>query len=259
MNKVNDYETLLGLANKDLKKYNMEIGIVQTDCDYSVEIHMIDSRGNSTGEADVFAEGYYEDELGPVINEAWVHARAKGEAERQGKLPKLDDTMHLFCESVQEITLHAWPIIWADNKYDQDSRDVLLTIRKWAWEFEAWWTGHDQDYLDTHDYLEEIWNFTTRKCLEYLDSLGVLPEPEQKKWIVRITRVEKYEGDVLVTASSQKEAEEKVAAAWQDDEYQWLYEDMTECVNCDSQTYEATPATDGAHWDFDLTNYKPRG
>ena len=258
MNRANDYETLLGLANKDLKKYNLQVILVKMDNDdYTVKIDRLDDNGAVIGSED-FAGGYYEYELAPLINEAWVHARAKGEAERQSKLPKLDRTLSLFCESVQEITLQAWPVIWADNKYDQDSRNVLEIIREWAWEFESWWLGHDQDYLDTHDYLEEIWNFTTRKCLEYLDNLGVLPEPEQKKWIVRITRVEKYEGDVLVTASSQKEAEEKVADAWQDDEYQWLYEDMTECVNCDSQTYEATPATDGAHWDFDLTNYKPR-
>ena len=259
MNKENDYKPLLDLANENLKKHNVELRVSSYYNDFSLQILTKDENGDVVSTED-FAGGYYEDEMFDLVNEAWVYAQEKVKRLRKNeRLPKLDHTLRLFCESVQEITLRAWPIIYADNKYDQDSREVLDTIREWAWEFEYWWIGHDQDYLDTHDYFDELLDFTDRKCLEYIKGLGVETEPEQKKWIVRITRVEKYEGDVLVTATSQKEAEEKVADAWQDDEYQWLYEDMTECINCDSQTYEAKPAADGDHWDFDLTNYEPRG
>ena len=40
--------------------------------------------------------------------------------------------MHLLGETIQEVTLAAWPIVWADNKYDQDSRNVLEMLRDWA-------------------------------------------------------------------------------------------------------------------------------
>ena len=76
--------------------------------------------------------------------------------------------MHLLGESIQEVTLFAWPIVWADNKYDQDSRNVLEMLRDWAEEFETWWTSHDEDWMDSHDYVEEIWSFTDKKAKEYI-------------------------------------------------------------------------------------------
>ena len=53
--------------------------------------------------------------------------------------------MHLLGESIQEVTLAAWPVVWDNSKYDQDSRDVLETLRNWAEEFETWWQSHDED------------------------------------------------------------------------------------------------------------------
>lgn len=79
--------------------------------------------------------------------------------------------MHLLGEAIQEVTLAAWPVIWDDNKYDQDSRNVLETIRDWAEEFETWWVSHDEDWLDEHDYLEEVWKYTDLKCKEYLRNI----------------------------------------------------------------------------------------
>lgn len=76
--------------------------------------------------------------------------------------------MHLLGESIQEVTLCAWPIVWADNKYDQDSRDVLEMLREWAEEFEAWWASHDEDWMVSHDYVEEIWLFTDKKAKKYI-------------------------------------------------------------------------------------------
>lgn len=76
--------------------------------------------------------------------------------------------MHLLGESIQEVTLCAWPIVWADNKYDQDSRGVLEMLRDWAEEFEAWWKSHDEDWMDATDYVDEIYKFTEKKSKEYI-------------------------------------------------------------------------------------------
>lgn len=76
--------------------------------------------------------------------------------------------MHLLGESIQEVTLCAWPVVWAGNKYDQDSRDVLETLREWAEEFENYWNAHDEEWMDTHDYRIEIWGFTDKKAQEYI-------------------------------------------------------------------------------------------
>lgn len=86
----------------------------------------------------------------------------------------LDHDTHLLCESIQEITLYAWPIIWDNNKYDQDSREVLETIREWGVEFENYWQrqlAKDENYMDTHSYMEEIDHFAKKKCEEYLEWL----------------------------------------------------------------------------------------
>ena len=82
---------------------------------------------------------------------------------------KLTREMHLVCESIQEVTMRAWPTVWADNKYDQDSRNVLETLREWGVEFENWWLSHNEDWICGHDYLEEVWEFTDKKCEQYLE------------------------------------------------------------------------------------------
>ena len=78
--------------------------------------------------------------------------------------------MHLLGEAIQEVTLAAWPVIWDDNKYDQDSRNVLKMLREWAEEFENWWMSHDEDWREDHDYLEEVWVFTEKKSKEYVST-----------------------------------------------------------------------------------------
>lgn len=69
-NKVNPWELILKLANKDLKKFNAEIGVYDHDDVYSVTIIV-------NGVEEEFADDYYEDELGECINDAWTHARTK--------------------------------------------------------------------------------------------------------------------------------------------------------------------------------------
>lgn len=88
----------------------------------------------------------------------------------------MDRNTHLLCESVQEVTLAAWPVIWDNNKYDQDSRVVLEVMRDWGEQFENWWIGHDDDWIDSHDYVEEIWKYTDLKCKEYLRNINASAE-----------------------------------------------------------------------------------
>ena len=77
--------------------------------------------------------------------------------------------MHLLGESIQEVTLRAWPTVYGeDNKYDQDSREVLRELRGWAEEFEKWWQSHDEVWKDITDYVIEVWRFTDKKVEEDL-------------------------------------------------------------------------------------------
>lgn len=84
----------------------------------------------------------------------------------------MDTKTHLICETVQYMTLDAWPIMYGeDNKYDLDSRLVLMEIREWAEEFEKWWQSHDEDWIDTTDYQIEVEKFATEKAQAYVESL----------------------------------------------------------------------------------------
>lgn len=80
--------------------------------------------------------------------------------------------MSLLCETIQEITLAAWPLVYGkDNKYDLDSRVVLEEFRDWGEEFEKWWQDHDGDWIDNHDYLDEVTAFAQIKAHEYVKYL----------------------------------------------------------------------------------------
>lgn len=84
----------------------------------------------------------------------------------------MDNKTHLICETAQYMTLDAWPIMYGeDNKYDLDSREVLLEIRNWAEEFEEWWQSHDEDWMDSTDYQIEVEKFATKKAEEYVNWL----------------------------------------------------------------------------------------
>ena len=81
----------------------------------------------------------------------------------------MDYNTHLICETAQYMTLDAWPIMYGeDNKYDLDSRDVLMQIREWAEEFEEWWQSHDEDWMDEADYQIEVEKFAVRKAEEFV-------------------------------------------------------------------------------------------
>ena len=84
----------------------------------------------------------------------------------------MDRQTHKLCESIQEITLQAWPIIYGkNNPYDLDSRAVLETFRLWGEEFETWWKTHDSEWIDVADYRDEIMKFTDQKVGAYLREL----------------------------------------------------------------------------------------
>ena len=71
-NRVNNWEQLLELANKDLAKYGVPMKVLHDEItDYDLHIFYPD------GTTDIYAENYYEDELGELVNDAWAHARAK--------------------------------------------------------------------------------------------------------------------------------------------------------------------------------------
>ena len=68
-NRVNNWQELLKLANKNLKKYKIEISASLIDADGTYDV-LIDNNGIT----ETYASGYYEDELGDLINDAWSHA-----------------------------------------------------------------------------------------------------------------------------------------------------------------------------------------
>ena len=111
------------------------------------------------------------DDVAVTLGKPIEPEKPKEEPKKEPKY-KLDRDTHLLCESIQEVTLYAWPKVWDNNKYDQDSRDVLKTLREWGAEFENYWQEQldkDENYCDRHDYREEIWAFTEKKCQEYLE------------------------------------------------------------------------------------------
>lgn len=71
-NKVNNWQEMLKLANEDLAKCEYKITLEEFDGSYTIYIE-----NTATDKWDIFAEGYYEDELTDTILEAWEHAKGK--------------------------------------------------------------------------------------------------------------------------------------------------------------------------------------
>lgn len=113
--------------------------------------------------------------------------------------------MHLLGESIQEMTLYAWPKVYGKtNEYDRDSRDVLNDIREWAEEFENDWQkkiAEDEKYGDTHDHIGELYKFADAKIREYnmrsycidftcVASLGVCVEASSEEEAIKIAKAQ---------------------------------------------------------------------
>lgn len=72
MNRCNDWQTILKLANEDLEKFDYSLLIVEPEEGfYNCEIR-------KDGElVETYAENYYEDELSDLITEAWHDIKLK--------------------------------------------------------------------------------------------------------------------------------------------------------------------------------------
>jgi len=87
-NRVNNWRELLKLANRDLNPQKVYINLNPNgDGTYNIEI--VDN-----GKAECYAEGYYKDELGDLINDAWAHARAKAKAKSETMYNEVKCTYH---------------------------------------------------------------------------------------------------------------------------------------------------------------------
>lgn len=75
-NRINNWEQLLELANEDLKKYGVEMKVLLVEDTDDYDLHIVYPDGTT----DIFAQNYYVDELGDLVNDAWAHARAKVKA-----------------------------------------------------------------------------------------------------------------------------------------------------------------------------------
>lgn len=64
MNRTDNWQETLRLANEDLEKNGIAIKVENDEGNYSVFIDGIP-----------YAENYYEDELSDCVNDAWAHAR----------------------------------------------------------------------------------------------------------------------------------------------------------------------------------------
>ena len=87
-NRVNPWEKILKLANKDLNPQKVYIN-VNPNGDGSYNVEIVDN-----GNAECYADGYYEDELGECINDAWAHARAKAAKANEVKYSEVKCTHH---------------------------------------------------------------------------------------------------------------------------------------------------------------------
>lgn len=89
MNKVNDWKTTLNAANKALAKQGKVITLEEFDETYTIYIE-----DTATNEWEVYAEGYYEDELCDIINDAWSHACAKAKVKSETIYSEVKCTHH---------------------------------------------------------------------------------------------------------------------------------------------------------------------
>ena len=106
-----------------------------------------------------------------VVQEALRQMQAQEAEEPVKPLFTFTPELNLLGEALQDITICAWPIVWDENKYDQDSREVLPMLREWAVEFATWWLGLDEEEHYTRSYYEEVYDFAERKAREYVKDL----------------------------------------------------------------------------------------
>lgn len=152
-----DWQKLLRQANKDLKKTGAKLIVTPDEQYFSLDVVL----GNGNTKMN-YAGGYREDELMDLIAEAWASVK-------DGSVKDDPVLKERLIEVIQDISIQAWPLIYPVNS---DSRTILSEFRHWGEEFERWWNTRPADWLDKHDYLEEVEAFTNRKCEEYLKNIS---------------------------------------------------------------------------------------
>lgn len=149
-NKVNDWREMLDLANEDLKKYDAEIGVYDHDDMYSVTIVV-------NGVEEEYADGYYEDELGDLINDAWTHAMAKVKPQMAYRVSAyydmnigVDEEILIELYATEELAkqrvaqlIKRWKDGWLYTKKDADEwnekEDSLYAYKDSEWNVDIYW------------------------------------------------------------------------------------------------------------------------
>ena len=157
-NRVNNWRELLDLANKDLKKYNAEIGVYDHDGEFSVTVVV-------NGEEREFADGYYEDELGDLINDAWAHVKAKVKPQMAYRVTAYYD-MNISAE--EEILIE----VYATEELAKQR--VAQLIKKWK----DWWKRTEED---ADDWTEKEDSLEAYKDSDWNVDISWMPEPIRNK------------------------------------------------------------------------------
>ena len=159
-NRVNNWEELLKLANEDLVKQNLEIKLEEFDGAYTLYIDNTEDKSY-----DIFAEGYYEDELVDLINDAWAHARAKVKPQMAYRVTAYYD-MNIGVE--EEILIE----VYATEELAKQR--VAQLIKKWK---DGWKLTEE----DADDWTEKEDSLEAYKDSEWNVDIFWMPEPIRNK------------------------------------------------------------------------------
>lgn len=158
-NKVNNWEELLKLANKELIQQEVYIAVDSNgDGTYSVEI--VDN-----DKAECYADGYYEDELGDLINDAWAHAKAKVKPQMAYRVTAYYD-VELGCEP--EILIEIY------STEELAKQRVSQLIKRWK-------DGWKRTEEDADDWTEKEDSLEAYKDSEWNVDIFWMPEPIRNK------------------------------------------------------------------------------
>lgn len=153
MNRINDWQELLRLANEDLSPRGIAIKVEDDEGRYSVYIDGIP-----------FAENYYEDELSECVNDAWAHARLIAHDREMKQIAK----KQMDSETIQFRKVHGWthtdPALIATCTevavyFHDTDRDEILNVDNYGIDHFEDMNGefyvHSDDYDEAYRQLEE--------------------------------------------------------------------------------------------------------
>lgn len=161
-NKINNWQELLKLANEDLAKYECKITLEEFDGSYTIYIE-----STATDKWEAFAEGYYEDELGDLINDAWSHARAKAKVAPQ-IVYRVSAYYDMNISAEEEILIE----VYATEELAKQR--VAQLIKKWK-------DGWKRTEVDADDWTEKEDSLEAYKDGEWNVDIFWMPEPIRNK------------------------------------------------------------------------------